>query len=78
MTATSTVSMAENMAESVTETPTAIPAAYPHLKGNVDWLRDHGQQIYAWLSSQTWDQEALKHNLVKNEHGILDWRIGEI
>lgn len=49
--------------------------AFPHLKGNVDLLASQAPTLYKWLSTQPWDEEALKNKLHVNKWGLMDWRL---
>ena len=49
--------------------------AYPYLKDNIDFLETQSRPLHRWLSTQPWDENALKERLFTNRWGFLDWRL---
>ncbi|SDL39084.1 Uncharacterized conserved protein [Maridesulfovibrio ferrireducens] len=50
-------------------------SAYPFLKENIEALETYNPPLYAWLSSQDFDEEKLTQCLFKNRWDILDWKM---
>ncbi|WP_147820829.1 motility associated factor glycosyltransferase family protein [Salidesulfovibrio onnuriiensis] len=50
-------------------------AGYPFLKKNLEIFEKIGHPLYAWLSSQKYDEQALHERLFENKWKIIDWKL---
>lgn len=50
-------------------------AGYPFLKKNLDLFQSMGHPVYAWLSEQRYDEEALHERLFENKWEFVDWKL---